>query len=204
MCGLIASFDVKQIDYLYSINQYRGSYSHSITSFDVDNSNIIHVQKNKFEFQCNKLNQSENYILLHSQAPTSLQKDDSIHPAKYNNTFLWHNGIIKDFEINRIKQKYSIETLWDTELLLYEINDSFDNLSEINGSFSCFYHDSVDLFVFRNEICPLFIDSELNISSVKFNGSKQIDPNIVFKLDLKNKVIRPHSTFKTKENPYIL
>jgi hypothetical protein len=59
------------------------------------------------------------------------------------------------------------------------------------------------LHVFRNEIAPLFYDYDLNISSVRFEGSESLPPNRVFILDSENReLLETEFEFSTKENPY--
>ena len=80
------------------------------------------------------------------------------------------------------------------------INDK--DLSEIDGTFSCLYANNNSLFLFRNEISPMFIDKDFNLSSTKFAGSKATEPNELLIVDLSNKKLNTKFTFTTKENPY--
>jgi hypothetical protein len=65
-------------------------------------------------------------------------------------------------------------------------------------------YSSGEMFVFRNEISPMFYDNDLNFSSTKFEGSKPLEPNKVFKLNLKYKQMTVVSFFSTLENPYFI
>jgi hypothetical protein len=148
----------------------------------------------------------EGYKICHVQAPTTEARDESnIHPAEINGRRLWHNGIVKDFDVKRLQEKHSTNEAWDTKLILLELLEDnwLENLSEINGSFACIFQENDVIYVFRNEISPLFYDSDLNISSVRFEGSNSLPPNRVFILDLKNRaLVDPGFEFSTKENPY--
>ena len=56
---------------------------------------------------------------------------------------------------------------WDTGLMHdWLINKK--SLDYIDGTFACLRYKNGKLYIFRNEISPLFIDDELNISSTKF------------------------------------
>ena len=63
-------------------------------------------------------------------------------------------------------------------------------------------YNGSELFVFRNEISPLFYNDDLDFSSTKFKGSISLPPNSVFKLGIKDKKIIKITEFTTKENPY--
>lgn len=136
------------------------------------------------------LTEFNGYLIGHSQAPTS--KTSHIHPAAYKNAKLWHNGLI-----------LGMNDKWDTEYILTSIHDNgFKSLSDLEGSFACVYQIDNELFVFRNELSPLFIDDDLNISSTKFIYCHDVEPNVIFKVDLFNKRLIKISEFKTKNNPY--
>jgi glutamine phosphoribosylpyrophosphate amidotransferase len=140
------------------------------------------------------------------QAPTTDSKElNNIHPATGNpyssESLLWHNGIIKEKEVERLREKYQLKSTWDTYMLLHHLiaNGSLD---DIDGTFSCLWYDDYTLKLFRNEISPMFIDSHSTISSTKFEGSIPTEPNTMFEFDpFKNK-LNPLFTFQTKENPY--
>jgi hypothetical protein len=82
-------------------------------------------------------------------------------------------------------------------------NYGWSALSRVNGTFACvMYNFGLNLYTFRNEISPLFIDDDMNISSTKFDNSRPIDPNIVWRMDLKQHKMYPEAYFETLENPY--
>ena len=57
------------------------------------------------------------------------------------------------------------------------------------------------LQLFRNEISPLFIDKDHNISSTKFDFSSPLNPNIIWNFTPGESIIED-GTFNTVENPY--
>ena len=120
---------------------------------------------------------------------------DLIHPAVYGDYLLWHNGIVKQKEITA--------DTWDTNWLLQRISDyGWSSLSRVDGTFACVMHNGIDIFIFRNEISPMFIDKDLNFSSTKFEGSESLEPNKVFRVNLLTKSLTPIAYFDTMENPY--
>ena len=202
MCAISGSFNPDKLKELYKLNAYRGELSYSITSFlpydNFYNEVGVLVQDSgpmpddvlKFATEL-----PGRFYIAHSQAPTT--QSGHMHPATYGDCFLWHNGIIK--------QKSLPENTWDTLWLLENItNYGWSSLSRIDGTFACVMYNHGSLFVFRNEISPLFIDDELNISSTKFDGSRPLEPNIVFKLNLRDKRLSAEAYFETFENPYYI
>lgn len=202
MCGIFCSFDKKKIDELRRLNSYRGSHSYSV--FAVVNEFVFRAMG---DMDMSMVPET-GYKVCHVQAPTTDARSiDSVHPATKNGCMLWHNGIIKNFDVARLQKKQGTTIQWDTALLLEELDSDnwLSNLSEINGSFACVFYDGEEIYVFRNEISPLFYDDELNISSVKFEGSRSLPPNKVFMLDFKQKcLIDMDFNFTTKENPYYM
>lgn len=222
MCSIIGSFEPKMLVHLYELNSYRGTHSHSITVYDYRNKKIRYCDRQLGVLEERQLiNVTRtfpgDYYIVHSQAPTTENVSiKSVHPAMHHNnevrdiSLLWHNGILKPKTINMLKQATGIDSSWDTELLLYHMVYK-GNLSEVDGSFACLMYHMGDLYMFRNEISPLFIDFDMNISSTPFeispvDGGKSISvkPNTVFKLDLHNKSSIIQSVFNTKNSPYLL
>lgn len=203
MCSIVASFDKKKLLELYNLNSYRGKLSFSLTSFKhyINKEDIGVIYRDEGELPeylvKNLVLQNNDYIVAHSQAPTT--NTNNIHPAIYGDALLWHNGIIKQNTIS--------EGTWDTRWLLQNIIDyGWSSLSRIDGTFACIMYNDSQLYVFRNEISPLFIDDHLNISSTRFEGSDSLPPNKVFRLDLETRTYDPSpiAYFTTLENPYYL
>jgi len=214
MCAIFGSFNSDKFNELYDLNSYRGSITNSKALFQ--GNKLISLERSSDPFE--KTNYGNYlYCLGHSQAPTGQFSD--IHPAELkladenrvhpiSRCLLWHNGLIKDHAIKYLKEKYKITDTWDTSILnilIYELGSQV--LSDIDGSFACVFYDAHynKLNIFRNEICPLFIDDDLNLSSTKFENSSQIDPNVFYDLDLYNKTLtKTNKTFTTKNNPYFI
>lgn len=222
MCAITGSFNYQMLMHLYELNSYRGTHSHSVSVYDYRNKKMIYVDRDLGELQPIKLGNICRtfpgcYYIVHSQAPTT-ENDSrySIHPASFahnecqDTSLLWHNGILKPSTIRFLKTETGIDTTWDTQLLLnYMISKG--NLSQVDGSFACLMYHMGEMYMFRNEISPLFIDFDMNISSTEFptnpvEGGKSfiIKPNHVFKLDLFNRQSIIESTFSTKNSPYLL
>lgn len=199
MCAITASFSKEKLKELYTLNTYRGELSYSLSTFEAHS----HQVRWKVLLQDSgrmpdrlidalSINTS-TYMVAHSQAPTTNATD--IHPAAYAGAIMWHNGIIKQSTIPA--------DTWDTHWLLSRIVDyGWSALSRVNGTFACIMFKDNYLYVFRNEISPLFIDDELNISSTKFDNSFPLAPNTVFRIDLQTKHLYTECTFSTFENPY--
>lgn len=201
MCSIIASFDPDKLKELYRLNAYRGELSYSLASFELKNHSprlgILFQDKGKMPavlIEEQKHNTGQ-FFVAHSQAPTTQSKN--IHPAVYGDCLLWHNGIVK--------QKSLPPETWDTNWMLEQITYyGWSTLSRIDGTFACIMYYAGDLFVFRNEISPMFYDRELNFSSTKFENSFSLPPNQVFKIDLENKGLYNEAYFQTFENPYYI
>jgi hypothetical protein len=206
MCSIIGSKDINKVRELAELNAYRGQHSHSLFVYD-DGLGTMSYQHKDFGplvTENHKFDMPEvGYIVAHQQAPTTENKtSEFIHPATIGGTeMLWHNGIVKANDIKRLQQELQCENSWDTYLILRHLLD-YNTPNGIDGTFSCVWLYDGNLFVFRNEISPLFIDNELNISSTKFSNSESLPPNTIFMLDIENSGIKKISEFQTKENPY--
>lgn len=195
MCSIIGSFNKEKVKELVKLNQHRGNFSYSISVYNVCENKIIYSYKDFGEFNVNKFNSilhtPNNYYICHIQAPTGgmLKDYNRIHPVKYNNTYLWHNGILK------LKDR----TLFDTKYLTNILSKKgFNGLSDIEGLFSCVYYNK-GLYMFRTKHGKLYIDKDMNVSSEKFENSKCINFDTVYKVNLKNKEVIIVNEFKTKK-----
>ena len=201
MCAITGSLNKEKLKELYTLNAYRGELNYSLATFK--------PYKGKIEFQTLFQDSGKmpdtlidgipckegDFIIAHSQAPTTDSKN--IHPAVHGDAMLWHNGIIK-------QNKLSPGT-WDTVWLLEQIIDyGWSSLSRVDGTFACIMYMSGSLYVFRNEISPLFIDDHFNISSTKFGGCVSLTPNRVWKLNFGTKYLDAVAYFETLENPYYI
>ena len=180
MCGIYGSFKKQKFDSLRELNKSRGVKTSSINTVKIANS---------------------DYIIGHIQTPTS--NSAMQHPAidsQYN--MLWHNGIIKQSCLD--EYGWVDYEGWDTLFLLKLITQyGCGVLSNVDGSFACVYNNNDDVFIFRNEIAPLYIDNDLNISSIKCSGMTLLPPNKVFYINNARELVVV-SEFTTKNNPYQL
>lgn len=205
MCSIIGSKDINKVREFAELNAYRGQHSHSLyvysdgagtCTYQSKGFGPLIVDDHKFELQAG------DYIVAHQQAPTTENKTaEFIHPAEISTNLLWHNGIIKANEVKRLQEELQCKNSWDTFLILRHLLD-YNTVDNIDGTFSCVWLHDGYLHAFRNEISPLFIDSELNISSTKFVNSEPLPPNTIFKLDTVTMELERVSMFTTKENPY--
>jgi len=201
MCAITGSFSQNKLADLYRLNAYRGELSYSLSSFSFGEDSVrletMMQDRDKMpEGLIKGLTGGDNkYFIAHSQAPTT--NANNIHPAVYGDCMLWHNGIIK--------QKNLTEGTWDTQWLLEQIlNYGWSSLSRVDGTFACIMYNSGELFVFRNEISPMFYDKDMNFSSTKVEFAESLPPNKVFKINLKYKQLSPIAYFQTMENPYYI
>jgi asparagine synthetase B (glutamine-hydrolysing) len=222
MCGLFGSRDPQKLEELFKLNTRRGQTRMSLNEFTtipvgVDTFNRDPertyfqggVKSEKIELVPAYIHKG-NFTLGHIQAPTAASNE--AHPAKVDEIWVWHNGILKDDAITRLQEETGETSGWDTHLIATRLQEHWEDaefvnrvLSDLEGSFACFLYDGYDLYCFRNEISPLFVDDDLNFSSVKFEGSNSIEPGIVFKIDfIYNKLDKSGGMFTTKNNPYIL
>ncbi len=202
MCAIIGSYSIDTIKNLIVLNSKRGSFSYSITAINYD-FNILYMIKEFGLIDIKKLEEIENaFYIIHIQAPTtSLEKNtNNIHPATNKNYFLWHNGILKSYYIKYLQSKFNTDNIWDTYLLLLNINDK----ENIDGTFSCvMLEEGKGLYLFRNEDSPMFYDEYMNFSSTKFEKSKYTIPYNVYSINLKDKKIIIDSKWKSNlSSPY--
>ncbi|AUS03054.1 nucleophile aminohydrolase [Vibrio phage 2.275.O._10N.286.54.E11] len=204
MCGIFASKSKEKFIELMELNAYRGTFSHSIACVDLTTSSIVDLIKNVGPLDVNSIPNIPNvYYIGHVQAPTTQDGmcDANIHPAVENNTYMWHNGIIKEKCISELQKETGIDSNWDTLLLLSYINNNH-SLSEVDGTFACVVIDK-SIKIFRNAISPMFIDDELNLSSVRFKNAKPLTPNVIHNI-IDNTIVETDNHFVTKNNPYNL
>jgi glutamine phosphoribosylpyrophosphate amidotransferase len=198
MCALFGSPDRKTFVELSKLNVYRGSHSYSVATFDGHNINVVAKNFGSFDMP----NVIDSYYIGHTQAPTTEAKStNSIHPSNVENTFLWHNGIIKDHQVKKWQRKLNLLEPWDTKLLHQLLfYNGIDILSGADGSFACVWWTGKSLYLFRNTNCPLFTDGT-SYSSTKFSGSYPLNPDIIYELTL-NGIRQTQLAFETKNNFY--
>lgn len=209
MCGMFFTFNKDNIPLLSEMNAKRGGINETLTTV--------------------KINGDDLYV-GHFQAPTSIDSGTQPHEIRLGPivdmyTNLWHNGILKESQINELIEKYSNEDLyklvmkkvWDTSLLHYALLDEYD-LSEIDGSFALFLHTGFksdsnkgELYFARNALAPLFINEDTKeVSSVKIPQlgiTKSLPHGEWFNLVSKDSILSQikdniFKNFTTKNNPY--
>lgn len=203
MCSIIGSFSKERLHNLAGLNAYRGSHSHSVYAITQDSIDYSHRGYGLLNVPDHSVSHSDGrYFVAHQQAPTTADMTH-MHPAQIGDDLLWHNGIIKEDEIERLQQMFGCKAKWDTYLLLKYIVHN-ENVNNIDGTFSCVMRLKNEWFIFRNEISPMFISDTGDISSTKFAGSTSIPPNIIFKMKILVDSIEliPYDEFVTVENPY--
>ena len=213
MCGLFASRDMRVLKDLFRLNSRRGQRSISQTEFFAtsDGVSIHDIHQNALDILL--VPSSAEFNLVHIQAPTT--GSPCIHPSILDMddgsvSALWHNGILKEDTIRRLQDAMSDDNPWDTHLLHLGLVQSGpecadEYLSEVDGSFACFWYYKGQLYFFRNVIAPLFMDESLSFSSVNFTGAGPIPAGVIWKLDLAaNTISDTGIRFSTKNNPYYL
>ena len=189
MCSIVASFDKDVFKQLIIHNGSRGSFSHSLTTIDpgngVDRNSVR--QWGSFDFTLLDSVPDNHYMIAHCQAPTGGLVHDlnRVHPYEADILKLWHNGIITPESMRYINALLGTEYQWDTQAIGELITQKgFNSLNPIKGSFACIALYDGHPYIFRNQIAPLHIDHDLNISSTPWAGLQSIPFNEVMYLDL--------------------
>jgi|TARA_R110000868_G_scaffold283752_1_gene544186 asparagine synthetase B (glutamine-hydrolysing) len=203
MCSIIGSHNVDTVKKLAELNAYRGQHSHSVCV--IDDGKIQYLSKGFGALAPEMLDGlPQGYIICHQQAPTTDAKDEnSIHPASYKGSYLWHNGIVKANQIKKWQDEWKDNQPWDTAWLLnFLVRGDYSFLSEVDGTFACaYYHPYSGLNIFRNANCPLFVHGS-TISSTRFDDAKLLPDGEIFQLQTSAKWTKINISFKTKEQFY--
>lgn len=176
MCGLYLTTNDNNIEELALANSNRGLIANT----------------NTFEIECRRV------TVGHILQPTNPNQYNQ-HPSIVERSMLWHNGLLKSSWIESIG--YSKDD-WDTKVLctLIELN-GFDCLNDIDGSFACVYKRDNNLYVFRNDLSPLYYgnsNQSVNISSTKTKTTpNKVKSGVVFMLNIITNELVEHSTFRT-------
>lgn len=207
MCSIIGSYDPEQLKLLVELNQHRGNFSYSISMFDEDGI-TINKEFGDFDFDAVKVADPNDYILCHVQAPTGgLVKDrDRIHPIRYDNSLLWHNGILTDAGIKYLQEATKSTETFDTYLLVKALElFGIDILSKVEGLFSCVWKNNEnEFFVFRTKHGKLYVDDFLSISSERFANSRCINSDTVYRINWNQKKLEVTTHFKTMMYNFII
>lgn len=206
MCSIIGSFSKKKITELVEVNQHRGKFAYSILAYNTMNNKIFQIYKDFGVFSLDNIKEMPNiYYICHLQSPTGGIEIDvnRTHPTMYNDTYLFHNGILKQRAIDKLQFTYNTNITFDTKLLHMSLT-SWNNLNDIEGLFACLYIKNENINIFRSKHSKLYIDKDLNISSEKFPDSKCINYDTIYKLNFKNNNLIAIDTFKTKRYNIII
>jgi hypothetical protein len=214
MCSIIGTFKKEKLIELVKLNQERGTFSYSLSTYNIEAEHLKIFKKSfgKFEFKDLPEENKKTYYIAHVQMPTDGLTEDvnRIHPSELisvkndNESYLYHNGMLKDEEISRLQSKYKLVGQdWDTKLLHYElILNHFDTLDDVDGSFGCVFINLKNVYVFTTDTINLYIDKHLNLSSTEFKKSKKLKTNTVFRINFHTKELEKVTEFTSKSNPY--
>lgn len=196
MCGIVGSFDRDEFCELMELNKGRGNSTFSVTTYRPSNTGlkIENIQQEVGEFKRDMISfYGENvYFIGHLQSPTKTVNINHIHPAKADESALWHNGMLVNYNGD-----------WDTGTILSWLEyEGFNALDNIHGAFGCLYYKDHKLYLFRNSIIPIYIDDDLNISSTKMDSGRLIPANVVYEVRFDLKEIIEVVKFNNKHNPY--
>jgi hypothetical protein len=206
MCAIIGSFDLDKLKELVELNSYRGNHSFSFGEYDLETKEFRQLRKSFGGFNLGGIPIRNNcYYIAHIQAPTTQAiSHNNIHPSEWEDSLLWHNGILKEKFIDYLQSELNSNDEWDTHLLhkYIKYSGAYEALDGLDGTFSCLYNYKDIFRLFRNEISPMFMDDDLNLSSTKFPNSYPTPPNQVLEIDFENKKLIKLYEFTTFENPY--
>ncbi len=208
MCSIVGSYSKEKFKELVELNQSRGSFSYSFMVIDPKTLEIVSLTQKFGPFDSTVVDTAPDdmYYLGHTQAPTGglIEDPNRIHPARIDDYFMFHNGIIKQKDVARLQAEHNTTEAWDSKLMLMEIKKKGlkETLDTIDGSFACVFKDEKCLKIFRSAAGTLFIDDKVNISSTAFKGAERIEKDDIFGLELEHKAIYLMETFTSKSNPY--
>jgi glutamine phosphoribosylpyrophosphate amidotransferase len=208
MCSIIGSFSEKKIMELVEKNQHRGKVAYSLASFERDGSHVkIVYGEGEFDPKIFRQLQTDGrYMVCHLQSPTNTDAADtgyrqpSVITGSSNTSYLWHNGILMPQTMEMISQVLGIESRFDTHLLHHWLEHN-EALDKIEGSFACVYMggDARNIKIFRSRHAKLYVDLEtMTMSSERFDGSRCINADRVYDVDLVSGKLSIASYFKTK------
>ncbi len=207
MCSIVASYSKEKLEELIEKNQFRGNFSYSYT--ELERNGVPHSQLKGFGKFPHNIISEERYKISHVQAPTGgmIKDHKRIHPTEINLSMLWHNGLITPRGIKFLQNNLNSKETFDTLLIhkyLEKNNFNFSKLSEIEGLFSCLMLVKDTLYIFRTKHGQLWIDKNMNISSVEFENSFCIPYDKVYKIDFQTLKLIEKNSFKTKRFNFII
>jgi hypothetical protein len=212
MCAISGSFDINEVKLLYNSQLNRGNKNSSFTQFVWKEACVVKkvsgVLSDGDFVEYTGETESPPYYITHSQAPTGTTGDNNIHPSAVDfmwggKSYMWHNGVIPQKSMQELNKQLHTDFTWDTRIIHHMVMGYID-LSSIDGSFAClFVTPEKDLFVFRNEQSPLFMNKDMTFSSTKFEKSAELPPNALFYVNpIKRELIHTGVTFKSNQPLY--
>lgn len=205
MCGIALSVDPIQLDELVKLNTPRGARVHSVARINQDNVlTWLTKEPGPLESVSRAYEGLGSLVVTHQQAPTS-EAGMLAHPANLMGKYLWHNGVVKQAQLDYFKLTTKLRSEWDTQLLLSAIDQNGDVPPIVDGSFACLLLSHNILWAFRNEIVPLYA-SDRSISSVPFEDAEELKAGWMYRVDqIPGGIdVIPVKEFELGHSPYFL
>ncbi len=203
MCGITLSVDPVQLDELVKLNTPRGARIHSVARINQDNVlTWLTKEPGPLESVSKAYEHLGSLVITHQAAPTS-EAGMLYHPANLMGKYLWHNGVIKQSQLDHFKLTTQLWSEWDTQLLLAAIDHNDGIPPKLEGSFACLYLAHNILWAFRNELVPLYANDR-SISSVPFEDAEELSPGVMYRVDqIPDGIdVVAVSQFELTHNPY--
>ena len=209
MCSIFGSSRLDQIPELLELNNARGGWSWSFAGFGPKrwpHVSFIYKGMGRFPKHILEVKYSCSYYLGHVQISTSSERSgiERVHPAAVKDDLLWHNGLLHRGWLDK---DISTRNKWDTEVLLSKIQEypykkeemRVRGLGSVPGSYACVKYNGLtnSISVFRNNHAQLHYGENLQLSSMAFSGSKLLENNKIFILNLEDEELHQTATFKT-------
>jgi len=235
MCGLAGfignstnknlSFEI--LTYLFLNSQIRGIdacgfYGHN------QNQVFFHKQKGKAENLVNSntwkdlKNLNLDLMLLHTRRTSSnsgtSENNINNHPFVLNNSALIHNGIINNYDYNKLNEFIKTSSFCDSEILLNFLSEAdsanylfkrLDKIRELlffirNSEFAFCLSDKLEnfcsLWIVRNDKRPLFlIDCKQDLNQYFFVSTIEIWQDSIIKIKNINKLLTNYSIIEMPE-----
>lgn len=205
MNTIIGSFSKDKIIEIAELNP-PGAVAHSVSCYDIENRGLFSINRGRGKLKYKMLDSDPSFYKIlflqygedkHIQPTT----DYDIYPSEsprdnFYEHALWFKGELKPKEIEKLQFEEDTKDDWGPDLLLKHVV-RYEAPVDVDGSFACVYCDGKDLFIFRNEFESMFIDQDMNISTVAFSGSTTTSANKMFKLDFKKKGLKQVDEFAT-------
>lgn len=194
---IIGSFSKKKIEELTDLGRHHPVHTHSIASYDLENSALFSVLKGKGELPVYKIDEDGPfYHIVHTSFyPESFSQPATLYTS-HEMEYLWMDGELSEKEIEKFQTEYKTDNPDAVTLFLRHIRDRKVPIG-VEGSFACVYSDGRDVFIFRNEFGSLFCDKELTFSTMPFEGSQTVAPNKMLAMNFVDKKLHVTGEFQT-------